>query len=108
MLFEELDLVIQISGRMKPNLSKHDFVFGASKLSIDMVFSSFIMFLIIICIIWCIASAGEGDADPGGCDCAGCNPHTLDSLHCNGHYDCDCCFGTNERKKYTDYQNYQL
>merc|ERR1740117_2349143 len=104
MLFLETEMIMQTIGKMKPNLSKHDYVFGASKISIDILFSGIIITITVVCIIWCIAGAAEGGDGPDDCCCF--NAHNVDSIHCNGHWDCDCCFGRNDRREYTTYQDY--
>ena len=104
-LFYEIEIRLLTSGTHKENVSKHDFIYGTARMSIDMALSSFVLFLAILCILMLIAG-GEGSGGDSGdcnCDCGGCccvDSHAMNSMCIHGHYHCDCMCGPNERSKF--------
>lgn len=106
-LFLELEVFLLTNGWVKTNVSKHDFVYGAAKLSFDMIFSSVIIMVLIVTLATLL---GCGDGDDSGCDadcCCSCDPHTMNMCMLNGHIHCDCFCGYNTRTDHVKYENYK-
>lgn len=104
--FYEVETYLLTEGKHKSNVSKHDYVFGSTKLSIDMAISLMVILIVTLCIIWACFSDGDGgDGDCLACCC--CDAHTMDSLYLNGRYHCDCCCGVDTRREFTNYKNYE-
>lgn len=99
-------MIAQVKGILKANLSKHDLTFSAARMSLDMVFSYILIFVAMATAAWCLFAASE-DADGGDdVDCTCLDAHCLFYLNINGDCHLDFCCGENERKKFTNYNNY--
>ena len=122
MLFEEFEMIQHTRGSFKDNLSKHDFIFGAARLSLDIFFCILIVLIVFLCILMCIGSLvsdGDNSFDPDenchamlacfNCCCRVCGePDCVTMMNCNGHWHWESCCGTNERKKFATHQNYLI
>lgn len=109
-LFFEGETRYLIMGNHKENLSKHDYIYGSVKMSIDMALTTLIIVLIILWIIQCLMTLfGDGDGgmdcDPTSCTC--CDPHTVDMLCMHGQCHCDCVCGENRRVEHVRRRNYE-
>ena len=56
-----------IHGKHKENVSKHDFVYGSAKLSIDLVLSVLVILVIFLILVMLFSSDGNGDIDENMC-----------------------------------------
>ena len=103
MAFFEIEIRNLRSGYYKENVSKHDYIFGCARMSIDLCIAAIFSFVIVFIIILLIASifsesGGDTNLDccGGACDCF--NPHNLNMLCMNSNYHhIDCCCGVDPR-----------
>ena len=67
-LFIELEVRMLIHGKHKENVSKHDFVYGSAKLSIDLVLSVLVLLVIFLILVMMFGSDDGGDIDENMCE----------------------------------------
>ena len=102
-----MEAFLLTSGWHKNNVSKHDYIYGSAKLSIDTLFSAIILLIAILTLAMLLGCDNADAPTCECCTCCDCDPHTVDACQLNGHFHCDCWCGENERAKHTKYEHYK-
>ena len=98
-MFIEVEVRMMIYGKHKENVSKHDFIYGSAKMSIDMMLSALVL-LVALFILYLVINGGEADDDLDNGDCLCCDASCMSALCGQSHYHCDCVCGVNNRSQF--------